>query len=130
MKHWILKFNYAVEIGAHLAYVGHYKVTRDPMIRQISRDELAHRGNLRRLLKTFGEKPSPTLNAIFGFIGKNIQRACHYSPGFLLDLVARSMEVFAIFSYGLCAKLYPEQRLMFQLMVYSEEKHKNYFKRV
>ena len=129
MKHILLKFNYGVEIGAYLAYSGHYSVTGDYRIRLIAKEELVHRLTIRKILTSYGERPSKVFNFIFGTIGKSINFLCHYSPTFLMDFVARSMEIFAVISYRHLAKLYPEHEQTFISMAEAEDVHKRYFAR-
>lgn len=75
MKHALLKFNHGVEIGAYLAYVGHFKRTNDPKAQEIANEELEHRSELRLTLKYYGEVPSPVIDVFFTVVGKTIQYA-------------------------------------------------------
>lgn len=127
MKHILLKFNYAVEIGARLAYLGHYKVTNDENIKQIADEELAHREAVKWVLKQYDEKPFFLFNWIFYFIGNIIQLACYFSPRFMLDYVARSMELFAVFNYKKLGLIYPDYYELFKYLEDAEEQHRLYF---
>lgn len=128
MKHFQIKFNHGVEIGARLAYVGHYKRTGDEKILEIAQDELRHQTILALILKRLGEKPSKTIDSIFYIVGSTIGFLCKVFPKPLLNLVASSMEVFAIFNYTRLASKYMEFNNMFVDMALKELKHKKYFK--
>jgi len=128
MKHFALKFNHGVEIGANLAYVGHYARTKDNYIRLIASEEIGHREELVAMLTQLGEKPSPIINMIFQFIGNIILKLCAVSPKFLLNIVAQSLEIFAVFSYRRLAKKYPEFADTLNEMADTEQEHENYFK--
>lgn len=128
MKHFMLKFTHGVEIGAHLAYIGHYKRTRDQAVWQIALDELEHRRNVVSILGYYQEVPNQYINQAFESIGTIIMRLCAISPIFLLNIVARSLEVFAVFSYDRLAKMYPEHSTILTEMAIKEKEHELYFK--
>jgi rubrerythrin len=127
LKHFFLKFNYGVEIGAFLAYRGHYRRTKDPRIKEIAIDEIEHKSNLFNMLYVLNEKPSEIINLIFTVVGTFIEKACLVSPVWMLNFVARSMEVFAIFNYRRLSKVYPEFQSTLLEMAEAEERHKLYF---
>lgn len=127
--HILLRFNYAVEIGAYLAYKGHYKRTNDLSIRYIAREELKHRCLLRRILKDHKKQPFFLFNWIFKVIGSTIGMLCQISPVFLLDYVAEIMEMFAIVNYEKLIEIYPEYTLTFREIIRSEENHRKFFSR-
>lgn len=128
MSHFLLKFNYGVEIGAYLAYAGHYDATHDLNILHIMDDELTHRAELYRILRDHGEEPSNIINGFFTIVGKVIRRCCHYSPNFMLNFVASSMEIFAVVSYRKLSQLYPKYEMVLLSMAETEETHRQYFK--
>jgi rubrerythrin len=128
MKHFLLKFNHGVEIGAYLAYVGHASRTKSSKVWSISRDELYHREGLKFILDELGEKPSPWIDRSFTLIGKTIKWLCRFSPLWSLDLIARSMELFAIFNYNKLAIKYPQYAETFEDMAKSEQDHEEYFR--
>lgn len=128
MKHALIKFNYGVEIGAHKAYLGHYDRTKDANVFDIAQDEVEHRAILGDILEELGEKPSKFFNVPFGIIGEVIKRLCAYSPRFMLNFVARSMEFFAVVNYIELAKRYPKYRIQFVKMATREHEHGEYFK--
>lgn len=128
MNHFLLKFNYGVEIGAKLAYLGHYAATGDKNILNISNEEQAHKDELYKILTGYDEAPSPFINIFFFLVGSSIRYACLISPKSLLNFVAQSMEIFAIFSYKKLAKKYPEFSLTFLEMSEAEDRHRIYFK--
>jgi rubrerythrin len=127
MKHLFLKFTYAVEIGARLAYLGHYRATKDPKVLAIADEELLHREKVAKILACYGQKPLPAFNVAFTVIGTFIQYACHVSPLFMLNLVARSMEIFAVVSYNRLAEIYPFHEDELCAMADAEAKHAAYF---
>ncbi|HVN97777.1 MAG TPA: hypothetical protein VMT62_15210, partial [Syntrophorhabdaceae bacterium] len=110
MKHLLLKFNYGVEIGAMLAYMGHYEATHDAKILGIANDEYEHQEIIKFILKGYGTKPFFLFNWFFYAVGNLIRLACRVSPRFLMNFIARSMEIFAVFNYRRLAKMYPEHR--------------------
>lgn len=127
MKHFRLKFNYGVEIGAYLAYVGHMKRTGDLMVQAIAVDELIHRGELATILASVGEEPDSRINLFFKVVGNTIQFLCKISPRFALNFVARSMEAFAVYNYRKLAEEYPQHRAKLLAMAETEEDHRQYF---
>ena len=128
MKHFYIKFNHGVEIGARLAYIGHYQRTKDKKILAIANDELTHQTILAMLLKRYDNKPSKVIDTFFYMVGSSISFLCQIFPKPLLNLVAASMEVFAVFSYSYLAKKYPEYNVTFLKMARKELEHKAYFK--
>jgi len=128
MKHFLLKFNHGVEIGARLAYLGHYDRTKDPEIKKIAQEEEEHRVMLEIILAENNEKSNPIIDHIFWAIGSTIGVLCKVSPIFMLNWVASSMEMFAVFSYCKLGKLYPERHSAFGCMAFAEERHKRYFR--
>ena len=128
MKHFLLKFNHGVEIGAYLAYVGHYRRTMDSRVQAIANEELEHRSELVEFLKYYGEVPNPVIDFCFTVVGTVIQKLCHFSPKFALNFVARSMELFAVFNYDRLAKIYPEFEYSFKHMSNTEKRHAVFFK--
>jgi rubrerythrin len=130
MKHWLLRFNYGVEIGARLAYLGHYQATGDIEILKIANEELEHRTNCEWVLRSYGKKPFWGFNLGFLIVGNLIKQLCRVSPEFMMNLVARSMELFAGVNYQLLAKLYPEFEWLFLDMARAEMRHEAYFKQV
>lgn len=127
MKHFGLKLNYAIEIGAHLAYLGHYQRTKDENVLKIADEEVTHRFTVQHILTELGERPSKVLNGIFTVIGHTVGVLCLISPKFALNFVARSLELFAVFSYSGLATLYPKFRRLLKEMAYAEERHRVYF---
>ncbi len=128
MKHFLLKFNHGLEIGAQLAYLGHYQRTKDPMVFYIAIEEEKHRVTLARLLKRYGHSPSKPIDKLFTIIGQTVAKLCQIAPLSTLNFIARTMEVFAIFSYTKLAKRYPAHQKMFREMARIEDRHKRYFK--
>jgi len=129
MKYWLLKFNYGVEIGARLAYLGHYARTKDPRILEIADEELKHRAAVFAMLRQSGRWPSITICAFFLVVGNVIKALCAISPLFLLDFIARTMEVFAVANYEYLARLLPEFESVLLPMAAAEKVHQQYFSR-
>lgn len=127
MKHFLIKFNHGVEIGAYMAYRGHYRRTKDNKVNMISHDELEHRATLKLILDFYKTKPNKIINSFFWIVGSLIYIACLVSPRFMLDYIAQVMEMFAIFNYGKLARMYPENEVMFNKMAKTETDHKEYF---
>lgn len=128
MNHFWLKFNHGVEIGAELAYRGHFKRTGDFAIQDIAIDELRHQKKLELILEHYNEKPSLIIDMMFYVIGSVIQALCLISPKFLLNLVAKSLEIFAVVSYANLAIRYSEFRHILIEMADNELSHELYFK--
>jgi rubrerythrin len=129
MKHFLLKFNYGVEIGARLAYLGHFKRTKDKTIAQIAQDEMDHQIMLNTILTCNGQRPSVFINFPFLVIGNFIRLACLVCPLFMLDFVARSMEAFAIVNYRYLATRYPDFEGTLRVMADKEQEHQEFFRR-
>lgn len=127
MKHFSLKFNHGVEIGAELAYRGHYKRVGKARIAEIIEDEIHHRQNLANFLKELGEETSPFIDKAFTVIGTIILNLCAICPLWSLDLVASSLEIFAVFNYRRLSEVYPEKKEMFLSMAECEDSHQRYF---
>lgn len=130
MKHFYLKFTHGVEIGAKLAYFGHYERTKDRNVLDIAYKEEEHRNAVETMLRHYGEEPSRVIDQVFGAIGNTIGLLCLISPRFMLNFVASSMETFAVFSYGYLAVIYPDFRENLTQMALEEQKHEQYFKGV
>lgn len=127
MKHFLIKFNHGVEIGARLAYLGHYKRTKNPRILEIANDELRHRETLEYILVMDYEKPSIIIDGFFTVVGNGIRIACAIAPNWSLDFIARTMELFAVFNYRKLARQYPHIRDIFTEMADKEEEHERFF---
>lgn len=125
----MLKFNHGVEIGAYLAYKGHYMAVIDPEVLTIMFDEMEHRKALKEYLEELGEKPSPVIDFIFKAIGTTVQLMCRFFPEWLLDKVACLLEIFAVFSYKHLATVYKDREAMFLEMAKTEQEHKEYFEK-
>ena len=128
MKWWKVKFTYSVELGASLAYKGHFKRTGDCNIRNIFQDELDHRSFLGCLMFENGQEPNKIIDAIFLAIGTIVSVLCIISPLFLLNKIAYLLEIFAIYSYYDLAKEFPVYETQFLVMAMTEERHRDYFK--
>jgi rubrerythrin len=126
MKFIFLRFCYGVEIGAYLAYVGHYEASGDRFIKSIKRDELRHMVMIKRVLAAHGRKPSLLFNIPFLIIGNIIRLTCKITPLVLLDGVAQIMEVFNIISYDIMAKSFPKYKQLFNEMEQNEKDHEIY----
>lgn len=127
MKFILLKFNHGVEIGARLAYLGHYKRTNDINIKKIADDELEHRTVIKTVLNKYNKDSSLLIDGIFYIIGNIIKYTCLVSPLSLLNFVARILERFAVFNYKKISKLFPEETELFLDMAKVELEHDIYF---
>lgn len=128
MKHFMLKFNHGVEIGAYLAYIGHASRTNCSWVRAIALDELNHRSELRRILQELGENPNPVIDKCFNMIGNSIMFMCKFCPLWSLNFIARTMEMFAIMNYKKLAISYPKYKSEFISMAKAEMNHELFFK--
>lgn len=128
IKHFWIKFNHGVEIGAALAYEGHAKRTGSSKIYSILRDELYHKSGLEHILAELGERPNNAIDLAFTVVGKTIRFLCKFSPLWSLDFVARSMEMFAIMNYNRLAQKYPQYKDSFEHMAKAEMDHEEYFR--
>lgn len=123
-----LQFNHGVEIGARLAYEGHHARTKDPKVLEISKEEKSHQRLLALMLKwDFQAKPSRAIDAIFTLIGRSVSKFCAIMPLWSLNLVARSLELFAIFSYQMLAKYHTKRAGVLTHMARNEKEHGDYF---
>lgn len=128
-RHTLLKFNHGVEIGAMLAYFGHYKRTKDPQVLKIALQEQEHKEQIESILKWYGMTPTRLFDVPFTLVGNLIFSLCQISPLWTLDFVAKTMEIFAIFNYRKLSTLYPMFWNHFYQMAKTEEEHKKYFSR-
>lgn len=129
MKHFLLKFNHGVEIGARLAYIGHFERTGELGIYKIIEEEAEHRLFLKSLLAYHNELPSTVIDGIFTVVGNAIRVSCRVCPLWSLDLVARVMESFAVFNYTKLARVYLSFAPTFAMMAAAEDRHGRYFSR-
>ena len=127
-KHWGLKFNHGVEIGARLAYLGHYKVTGNKKILAIANEELKHREFLEKTLRTRLSNTNKSIDMMFTIIGTMIQKLCYISPKWSLNLIARVLEMVAVISYTKLATKYPDIEQKLLQMANNEAEHERYFK--
>lgn len=124
----MMQFNHGVEIGAHLAYVGHAKRTNDPNIERIAKEEEEHRQILGYELACINVRSSAVIDTFFRCVGTTVGFLCKICPLSWLNFVARSMEIFAIFSYEHLAEAYPARADLFLKMAAVEREHEEYFK--
>lgn len=127
MKLLMLKFTYGVEVGAHLAYLGHYTRTKDLKVLSIAYDEDLHKKQIAIILRNHKTKPSLLINSVFFIIGNIVRYLCYISPKFLLNKVATTLELFAVFSYKELAKRFPDYKKVLEEMEETEQAHANYF---
>lgn len=129
MKHFLLKFNHGVEIGARLAYMGHFKRTGDRKIYEIALEEASHQMALFETIRYYDEYPSKVIDGFFTAVGTTIGKLCCVCPIWSLNFIARSMEMFAVVNYGYLAVLYPEFEYTFRMFARAEHEHEKYFSR-
>jgi rubrerythrin len=128
MKLWMLKFTHGVEVGAHLAYVGHYARTNDRKVESIAKDELHHQALLKKILKSYNSEPDALIDFIFYLIGSTVRYLCYISPEFMLNKVAMLLELFAVFSYDKLAQEFPDFEELLKSMEKTEQEHVDYFR--
>lgn len=123
-----LQLNHGIEIGAALAYKGHYERTKDIMIKHIMIDELYHQIELLIILKHYKSRPCKIINSIFFIIGHIIKYLCKFNNERLMNKIAQFLEVFAVWSYSKLSHRYKSARVVLERMGRKELKHENYFK--
>ena len=126
-RHILLRFTHAVEIGAYLAYLGHFKRTGEAGIYRILIEEKEHRETIVAILGLHHKRPFILFDLAFFVIGTIIQQLCRIAPIRSLGFVARVMEIFAVVSYNVLAKLYPNYSITFHQMADTEGRHELYF---
>ena len=82
------------------------------------------------MLRYHGTKSNKIIDKVFWFIGTSVGLACKVFPLWSLNLVARSLEMFAVFSYERLAIRYPEFESIFLKMARSEKRHELFFKEI
>ena len=130
MKLLLLKLSYAIEIGAYLAYTGHYKVTNDKEIRRIAREELRHMVMIKRILASYNTTPNKLFNLKFLAVGNTIKYSCYILPKWFLNWGAGLLEILNVVNYNHMAKMFPEFEKEFKEMQRNEEEHEQYFKSI
>jgi hypothetical protein len=128
MKIFMLKLSFAIEIGAYLAYTGHFSVSKDPEVKRIAREELRHMVYLKWMLNYYKSKPSLILNAGFLIVGTTIKYLCYITPKPMLNYVACIMEKINVYNYNNMANIFPHFYPTFWKMEESEREHERYFK--
>lgn len=129
MRLFLLKLAYAIEIGAYLAYVGHYHKSRNLKVKLIAMEELRHMIYLKQILLDFNTYPSFCLSLGFFAIGSVIRHLCKITPLRLLNLVAGSLEILNVINYNYLSKLFPGYESTFAEMAAAEKNHEEYFMR-
>lgn len=127
MKHFLLKFNHGVEIGARYAYLGHHQRTQDPRILEIANEEYEHQKVLALILFELGSHPSFLINLWFFSVGNVIRFLCLISPKEWLNYVAEALELFAVSSYESLGRRYPDFAHHFRALAQKEAEHEQYF---
>lgn len=123
----LLKFCYSIEIGAYLAYRGHFLVTKDSEVKRIAREELTHMVLISRVLHSYQTTPNAFFNFLFYVLGHSILALCYLTPHSALDFVASILEKMNVVSYNYMAKAFPEFREVFEEMQKNELEHEEYF---
>ncbi len=105
----LLQRAYSGELGAALAYNGHWKSvqsrTERDEIRKIEEDELRHRRHVGEILAELGERPDPRRERKLRIIGRCIGIVCHVSGWFLPMYGAGRLEQKNIGEYETAARL-------------------------
>lgn len=77
---------YSGELGAILAYRGHWKSVSDPTekerIHRIEVEEICHRERVGEMLIEMGETPQFRMDHIMGWVGSTLGRLCQWSGWF------------------------------------------------
>ena len=127
MKLTLLKLSYAIEIGAYLAYIGHYKRSNDFRVKCIALEELRHMIMIRDILQDHNTTPSKFFNSVFFVIGMIIKHLCRITPKRLLNLVAGVLEIFNVVNYNYLGRKFPDHYYEFTEMAECEYEHEVYF---
>lgn len=128
MKHFLIKLNHAIEIGAYEAYSGHYARTLDVNILAIMCDEKNHRRYLKSHLLELNQTSNFLMDSVFYLIGSTISFLCYFCPIRSLNYVANIMEIVATVNYDKLAELYPDKAFTYREMSLHEKEHGEYFK--
>lgn len=79
----LLQLAYSGELAAALAYAGHARATRDPLLRlriaEIELEELHHRSCVGDMLRSLAASPDPRRERRAAFIGRTLGLLCHVS---------------------------------------------------
>lgn len=104
----ILRGAYSGELAAAYAYRGHRRSLRDPSererVKQIERDEWAHRRRVGRMLSGLGARPSRPRELLMSAIGRGVGALCHVAGWFLPMYFAGRLEGGNVREYELAAK--------------------------
>jgi demethoxyubiquinone hydroxylase (CLK1/Coq7/Cat5 family) len=104
----ILQAAYSGEMGAALAYRGHWKSLKNSLekerIQQIEEEEWVHRENVGRWLKILKAKPKKIREVVFWTIGRAAGNACYVTGWFLPMYFAGLFETDSIGEYQQAAQ--------------------------
>jgi demethoxyubiquinone hydroxylase (CLK1/Coq7/Cat5 family) len=105
----ILRAAHSGELGAALAYRGHWKslsdITERDDVRKIEADEWTHRGQVREMLVMLGERPSYPRDGLFWCIGCLFGFLCRLGGRYLPMYFAGLIEYMNVDQYNRAAKL-------------------------
>jgi rubrerythrin len=133
----LLRRAHGGELAAYLAYEGHWRSLRDPSeameVRAIACEELAHRGDLRRILDRFENRLAPLQEALFWVIGRGIGVVCRFGGWFAPMYGAGFLERGNIGEYERAATLAADAGLVelvepLRRMAVVESEHEKYFR--
>jgi rubrerythrin len=133
----ILKKAHAGELAAFLAYEGHWRSLADPAeveeVRNIARDETAHRAAIRQMLADLGHEPRRLREAIFWTIGRTIGALCRVAGWFAPMYGAGKLESGNVLEYRRAAALassagHAELVESLEHMADVEARHERYFR--
>jgi demethoxyubiquinone hydroxylase (CLK1/Coq7/Cat5 family) len=105
----ILRAAHSGELGAALAYRGHWKslsdITERDSVRKIEADEWAHREQVRELLVTLGERPSYPRDGLFWCVGRLFGFLCGMGGRYLPMYFAGLIEYMNVDQYSRASRL-------------------------
>lgn len=103
----ILQWAHAGELGAAMAYRGHWKAVTAPDevdgIRQIEQDEWGHRAQVAQMLTRLGAKPLWPIELLIGTIGRTLGALCPYTGWFFPMYMAGRLEFGNVDQYEVAA---------------------------
>jgi len=133
----LLRKAYSGELGAALAYNGHWRSLKDPVevleIQKIEQDEWAHRKRIGEMLSEMGSGPKRFKDSCILILGNGLKYLCFVSGWYLPMYVAGWLEARNVVEYEVAANLakeagYPQYTGDLKEMAEAEREHELYFR--
>ncbi len=134
----LLQLAHSGELGASLAYNGHWRSVRDPIeqreIQRIEQEELGHRAEVRQMLDELGAQPERARELKMRLIGRTIALLCRIGGWFIPMYGAGRLESGNVGEYERAARLATRadhHHFVESLLVMAEVEwdHERYFRR-